>query len=94
MDEKFAKSSYSSTPPLLLSEKRLEPLHLCCGLAVCCTEKENASDDEDAVSTTATAARQKLNTEFPRDSFAMVCNDLLDLCIACACNSGSGSGGG
>ncbi len=76
MDEKFAKSSYSSTPPLLLSEKRLEPLYL--GLAVG-AEKQNASDDEDAVSTIATAAKQKLNTEFPRDSFAMVCNDFKSL---------------
>lgn len=77
MDEKFAKSSYSSTPPLLLSEKRLEPLHLV-GLAVC-TEKANTSDDEVDASTIATAARQKLNTEFRRGSFAMVasCNAMI-----------------
>jgi len=40
------------------------------GLA--CAEKENASDDDVDVSTIATAARQKRNTEFPSGSFAMV----------------------
>ena len=54
-DEKFAKSSYSSGAPPLLTSEKMQLLYLV-GLAVC-AEKENASDKD--ASTIATATRQK-----------------------------------